>query len=56
MIGLIGIIIVLVVVVMIKKYDSEIRKSQYKKSVCVYSWMFGIALFLIQVISWIVGV
>lgn len=56
MIGLIGIIIVLVVMVMIRKYDNEIRKSHYKKSLCVYSWMLGIALFLIQVISWIVGV
>ena len=55
MIGLIGIVIVIIVMVAIKLKDDEIRKNRFLKSLCVYSWLLGIVLFLIQVINWIVG-
>lgn len=55
MIGLIGLFLSMVMMVLIKIKDDEIRASRFRKTVVVYTWLFGIVLFIIQVITWIVG-
>lgn len=56
MLALLGAIIVVVVAVLIKVYDDEIRKNQFYKSMVVYSWLIGVALIIIGVVKFIWGI
>ena len=49
MIALLGAVIIAVVSVLIKIYDKEFRKEQWKKTIVVYAWLFGVVLVIIQI-------
>lgn len=56
MLAVIGVVLVLVDSVVIKLFDTEIRKAQWKKAVASYTFIAGMVLFIVGIISLIIGI
>ncbi len=56
MLAIIGVVLVLADSIVIKLYDAEIRKAQWKKAVASYTFIAGMVLFIVGIISLIIGI
>ena len=54
MLAVIGVALVLADSIVIKLFDAEIRKAQWRKAVASYTFIAGIVLFIVGIISLII--